>query len=61
MEQILLANGLPKETMLYKTMKVMVPSLDGNAKFFHIIAGVLQSDVLALYVFIICLDYIPQM
>ena len=63
MEQILLVYGLPKETvtaimMLYKNMKVKVHSLDGDTDFFDIVAGVLQRDTLAPYLFIICLDYV---
>ena len=54
MEQILLAYGLPKETviaimMLYKNTKVKVCSPDGDTDFFDIVAGVLQEDTLALY------------
>ena len=61
MEQMLLEYGLPKETltaimMLYKNTKVKVRSSDGDTDFFDIVAGVLQGDTLALYVFIICLD-----
>ena len=60
MEQILLAYGLPKETaaaiiMLYKNIKVKVHSLDGDTDYFNIVAGVLQGDTLAPYLFIICL------
>ena len=52
MEQILLAYGLPKETviaimMLYSNMKVNAHSPDWDADFYGIVAGVL---------FIICLD-----
>ena len=62
MEQILLTYGLPKETvavimMLYKNTKVKVRSPDGDTDYFNIIAGVLQGDTLAPYLFIICLDY----
>ena len=65
MEQILLAYGLSKETItaimrLYKNTKVNVHSLDGDTDFFDIVAGVLQGDTLAPYLFIICLDYILQ-
>ena len=63
MEQILLAYGLPKETIaaitiLYKNIKVKVCSLDGDTEYFDIVAGVLQGDTLAPYLFIICLDYV---
>ena len=52
MEQILLANGLPKEIvaaimMLYKKTKVKVRSSDGDTDYFDIVAGVLQGDTLA--------------
>ena len=62
MEQILLAYGLPKETIaaitiLYKNTKVKVRSLDRDTEYFDIVAGVLQGDTLAPYLFIICLDY----
>ena len=63
MEQILLAYGLPKETVaaimiLYRNTKVKVRSPDGDTEYFHIVAGVLQGDTLAPYLFIICLDYV---
>ena len=62
MEQILLAYGLPKETVaaitiLYRNTKEKVRSPDGDTEYFDIVAGVLQGDTLALYLFIICLDY----
>ena len=61
MEQILLTYGLPKETvaaimMLYKNTKVKVRFPDGDTDYFNIVAGVLQGDILALYLFIICLN-----
>ena len=57
MEQILLAFGLPEETvaatmMLYKNMKVKVCSPNVNTNFFDIVAGVLQWDTLGSYLFI---------
>ena len=63
MEQILLVYGLPKETVaaimiLYRNTKVKVCSLDGDTYYFDIVAGVLQGDTLAPYLFIICLDYV---
>ena len=63
MEQILLAYGLPKETIaaitiLYWNTKVKVRSPDGDTEYFDIVVGVLQRDTLAPYLFIICLDYV---
>ena len=63
MEQILLAYGLPKETVaaitiLYRNTKVKVRSPDGDTEYFDIVAGVLQGDTLAPYLFIIYLDYL---
>ena len=58
-EQIL----LPKETVavikiLYRNTKVKVLSPDGDTEYFDIVAGVLQGDTLATYLFIIYLDYV---
>ena len=52
MEIILLAYGLPKETVaaimiLYRNTKVKVHSPDGDTEYFDIAAGVLQGDTLA--------------
>ena len=52
MEQILLAYGIPKETVaaitiLYRNTKVKVRSPDGDTEYFDIVAGVLQGDTLA--------------
>ena len=63
MKQILLAYGLPEETVatimiLYRNTKVKVGSPDGDTEYFVIVAGVLQGDTLAPYLFIICLDYV---
>ena len=62
-EQNLLAYGLPKETVaaitiLYRNTKVNVRSPDGDTEYFDIVAGVLQGDTLAPYLFIICVDYV---
>ena len=61
-EQIILAYGVPKETVaaitiLYRNTKVKVRSPDGDTEYFNIVAEVLQGDTLAPYLFIICLDY----
>ena len=63
MQQILLAYGLPKETViaimiLYRNTKVKVCSLDGDTYYFDIVAGVLQGDTLAPYLFVIYLVYV---
>ena len=63
MEQILLAYGKPKETVaaitiLYRSTKVKVRFPGGRPGYFDILAGVLQGDILAPYLFIICLDYV---
>ena len=56
MEQILLAYGIPAIMILYRNNQVKVRSLDGDTDDFNIVAGVLQGDTLAPYLFIICLD-----
>ena len=58
MEQIL-AYVVPKETVtamttLYRNIKVKVRSPDGE-EYFNMVAGVLQGDTLAPFLFIICL------
>ena len=55
MEQILLVYGQPKETV---AAKWNIRSPDGDTEYFDIVAGVLQGDTLALYLFIICQDYV---
>ena len=62
MELILLAYDLPKQavaaiTILYWNTKLKVRSPNGDTEYFDIVAGVLQGDTLASYLFIICLDY----
>ena len=44
--------------MLYRNTKVKVRSPDGDTDYFDIVAGVLQGDTLAPYIFIICLHYV---
>ena len=44
--------------MLYRNMKVKVRFPDGDTDYFYIVAGVLQGDTLASYLFIICPDYV---
>ena len=63
LEQILVAYALIKETVaaitiLYKNTKVKVRSPDEGTEYFDIVAGVLQGDTPAPYLFIICLDYV---
>ena len=63
MEQILLAYGLPKETVaaimiLCWKNKVKVRPPDGNTDYFDIVARVLKGETLAPYLFMICLDYV---
>ena len=65
MEQILLAYGLPNETVaaitiLYRNTKVKVRSPDGDTEYFDIVAGVLQGDTLVPFLFIICLEYVVR-
>ena len=63
MEQIILAYGIPKETLaeitiLYRNTKVKLRSPDGDTDYFDIVAGVLQGYTLDPYLFIICLRYV---
>ena len=44
--------------MIYKIMKVIVHSCDGDMNFFDFVARVLHGDTLVTYLFIICLDYV---
>ena len=43
---------------MINVIKVKVRSPDGDTEYFDIVAGVLQGDTLAPYLFIICLDYV---
>ena len=47
-------------TLVYRNTKVKVRSPDGDTDYFDIVAGVLQGDTLASYLFIICLDNVPR-
>ena len=47
--------------MPYKNTKIKIRSPNGETDYFNIVAGVLQKDTLAPYLFIICLDYLPRM
>ena len=63
MEQILLANRLPRETvtdimMLYKNTKEKIRSSDGDTDFFDFVVDVLQEDTPEPYLFIICQGYV---
>ena len=44
--------------ILFRNTKVKVRSPDGDTDYFDIVAGVLQGDILAPYLLIICLDYV---
>ena len=60
---VLFAYGQSKETvaaimMQYRNTKVQVRSPDGDTDYFDIVAGALQGNTLAPYLFIICLDYV---
>ena len=47
--------------MLYRNTKVKVRSPDGDTDYFDTVAGVLEGDTLAPYLFIISLDYVLRM
>ena len=62
MLKILRAYGLSEELVsaigiLYTGTKAKVLSPDGETEFFEILAGVLQGDTLAPYIFTIMIDY----
>ena len=63
MEQVFLAYDLSKENVeaimiLHQNTKVKVPSPDRDIGYFDIVAGVLQRDKLAIYLFNISVDYV---
>ena len=60
--KILLAYGIPKKiedliSLLYTNTSAQVITPDGKTEFFEILAGVLQGDTLAPYLFVIVMDY----
>ena len=60
--KILRAYELPERPVraieiMYEGTKAKVVSPDGDTELFDILAGVLQGDTLAPYLFIIALDY----
>ena len=59
--EILAAYGVPEVVIsaikLYTNTVAQVLSPDGDTDFFEILAGVLQGDTLAPYLFVIALDY----
>ena len=63
MNWLISIDGIPKETVaaimiLYRNTKVKVHSPDGDTDYFDIVAGVLQGNTFAPYLFIICIDYV---
>ena len=65
MLKILKAYGIPNELItaissLYENTRAKVVSPDGETEFINIVAGVLQGDTLAPYLFIIVLDYVMR-
>ena len=61
--EILRAYGIPNKivdaiSILYKDTMAQVLTPDGDTEFFEILAGVLQGDTLAPFLFIIALDYV---
>ncbi len=62
MFKILAAYDIPERLvraikLIYKDLKAKVVSPDGDTEFFEILAGVMQGDTLAPYLFVIVLDY----
>ena len=51
-------NLLSAITKMYENTRAKVISPDGETDYFKILAGVLQGDTLAPYLFVIVLDYI---
>ena len=62
MLEILRGYGIPEQLvraigLLYKDTRAKVLSPGGETKYFELVAGVLQGDILAPCIFIIVLDY----
>ena len=60
---ILRAYGIPERLVrsigaLYQNTTSTVRTPDGDSDFFEVLAGVLQGDTLAPYLFVIVLDYV---
>lgn len=63
--KILRAYGIPDQIVnaiskLYESTRAKVLSPDGETDYFEIIAGVLQGDTLAPYLFVITIDFIMR-
>ena len=46
--------------ILYRSTKVKVHSPDGDTEYFDMVAGVLQGDTLAPFIFVLCLIYVHR-
>ena len=62
---ILKSYGIPEElvtaiSMMYEDTSAIVITPDGETETFSILAGVLQGDTLAPYLFFIVIDYIMR-
>ena len=62
MMKILSAYGIPDElvkaiSLLYENTRAKILSPDGDTEFFDTLAGVLQGDALAPYLFAIVINY----
>ena len=65
MMRILKAYGVPEAlvnviSQLYENTQAKVITPDGDTDLFNILAGVLQGDTLAPYLFAIVLDYVMR-
>ena len=65
MMRILRAYGIPDELVaaiskLYEDTRAKVISPDGDTEFFKIVAGILQGDTLAPYLFAIVIDWVMR-